>query len=296
MPANFTKDGEFACTGIFCSVPSTSTREVQKTLMRCPATDCLGFMDEKCHCKICDTTACKKCREIKAQDHECDPAILKNVKAMKKDTKPCPKCASLIFKIEGCDQMYCVECNTFFSWKTLKIQTTGPRHNPHYFEYQAAIGNGTVPRNPNDVLCGRTLDGRLARRLEAFKLHTRVQPLAHMENVTIKQFNTDNIENRNTDERVLFIIKERTKEQFKRSIQQREKANKKKQEIKDILQLFVQVTTDNLYKLVEDKSKTDFETSTKALIKYCNTELEKTSKTYKCVKYTITDTFKLTSK
>jgi hypothetical protein len=262
-----------------------------KLMMRCPVTDCLGFVDEEYHCNVCQTDACKKCREIKTQTHECDPGILENVEAMKKDTKPCPNCASMIFKIIGCDQMYCVECKTFFSWKTLKIQTTGPRHNPHYFEYQATLG--TVPRNPNDVLCGRTLDGHLSRKLKQFNLQHLVQPLSHLQNVTLLQLNTEGIEDRNTTERILYITKERTKEQFKRSIQQREKANKKKQELRDILQLFIQVSTDNLYKLVQDKSPIDFEKSTKAILEYCNSEFIKINKAYKCKTYRLTTKFTL---
>jgi len=66
--------------------------------------------------------------------------------------------------LRNCDQMYCVECHTAFSWRTLKIET-GVIHNPHYFEYQRRANNGVVPRNPLDVQCGRELDMNFVNRL-----------------------------------------------------------------------------------------------------------------------------------
>ena len=55
--------------------------------------------------------------------------------------------------VKNCDQMWCTQCHTAFSWKTGKIETT--IHNPHFYEWQRQ--NGTVVRNPNDIECGREL-------------------------------------------------------------------------------------------------------------------------------------------
>ena len=73
-----------------------------------------------------------------------------------KDSKPCPKCQSLIFKINGCDQMWCTQCHTAFSWKTGKLEKN--IHNPHFYEWQRKNGGGAAPRNPGDFECGRELD------------------------------------------------------------------------------------------------------------------------------------------
>jgi len=48
--------------------------------------------------------------------------------------------------VKNCDQMYCTQCNTAFSWKTGTLET-GRIHNPHYYEQ---IRNGTIQLN-NDL-------------------------------------------------------------------------------------------------------------------------------------------------
>lgn len=55
--------------------------------------------------------------------------------------------------VRNCSQMFCISCQTPWDWETGKIVTSGPLHNPHYYEWLKRTG-GAVPRNPNDVPCG----------------------------------------------------------------------------------------------------------------------------------------------
>ena len=55
--------------------------------------------------------------------------------------------------VRNCHQMFCISCQTPWDWETGKIVTSGPLHNPHYYEWLKRTG-GAVPRNPNDVPCG----------------------------------------------------------------------------------------------------------------------------------------------
>lgn len=49
--------------------------------------------------------------------------------------------------------MFCISCQTPWDWNTGKIVTSGPIHNPHYYEWMKRTG-GAMPRNPMDVPCG----------------------------------------------------------------------------------------------------------------------------------------------
>jgi len=86
-------------------------------------------------------------------EHECKKEDVDTAELIKKDSKPCPNCGEFIMKSSGCSQMFCITCKTPFDWNTGKIVTSGPIHNPHYYEWMKRNGQ-TAPRNPADVPCG----------------------------------------------------------------------------------------------------------------------------------------------
>lgn len=98
------------------------SKEVRRTFVRaCPAEGCHGFLSTQWKCGICKVSVCKDCHEIKAEagprgegeqegeaedeaapEHTCKPEVLESARLLAKETKQCPKCASAIFKINGC--------------------------------------------------------------------------------------------------------------------------------------------------------------------------------------------------
>jgi len=129
-----------------------ATRKTRTTVVcRCPAEKCRGFVtDSDYKCGLCSLLVCKDCSLIVAEGHTCKKEDLESATLLKKSSKPCPKCATPIFKIDGCDQMWCTQCKTAFSWNTGMIET-GRVHNPHFYEWQRQMHNGEAPRVPGDV-------------------------------------------------------------------------------------------------------------------------------------------------
>jgi len=131
-----------------------------KFIRACSDTNCRGFLSTQWKCGICEQWTCPDCHELKGPnkdvEHTCDPNNVETAKLLAKDTKSCPKCRTQIFKISGCDQMWCTQCHTAFSWKTGNIEQN--IHNPHYYEWQRR--NGGLARAAGDVECGRELDHR----------------------------------------------------------------------------------------------------------------------------------------
>lgn len=161
----------------------------------CPAEGCRGFLSTQWKCGICDKWTCPNCHEVKGNTreatHECKPENVESAKLLAKETKPCPKCASNIFKIDGCDQMWCTQCHTAFSWRTGKIETTV--HNPHYFEYMRRINSGHVDRNPLDIQCGREIDHYFIQRLTNNVLYWTSDSVALYNDYIMKRNRIDRI-------------------------------------------------------------------------------------------------------
>ncbi len=132
---------------------------------KCSVDDCKGFLSSQWKCGLCESYTCKDCHEVigkriynedgttELPPHTCNQDDVKTALLITKECKNCPKCSAPISKIDGCDQMWCVECKTAFSWRTGEI-ITGQFHNPHYYEWLRQNNNGNeIPREPGDNPC-----------------------------------------------------------------------------------------------------------------------------------------------
>jgi hypothetical protein len=232
---------------------------------KCPDENCRGFLSTQWKCGLCEKWACPECHVIKGDtrdaDHTCDPNTLATAQLLSKDTKPCPKCSTPIHKIEGCDQMWCTQCHTGFSWKRGTIENRV--HNPHYYEWQRQNGGGRAPRNVGDFECGRdigdhNLAGFLTRAFAKLPLAfdnkndilNIIRNTIHLHDVCGPRFRPQN-EDANLDARIKYITKEYDDKKFASIIHKNNKAIAKKQDIFDVIQLQHQGVTDIVFRMVD---------------------------------------------
>lgn len=151
---------------------SNNTQKVKKNFIRpCSDGDCKGFLNTNYKCELCSKITCKDCFDvITTEDHVCNPDSKATADMLKKDTKCCPSCGNGIYKIDGCDQMWCSLCNTAFSWKTGIIEK-GRIHNPHYYDFLRRQGNGDIPRE-EDVIQRFINNNNHCRRINDIILRT----------------------------------------------------------------------------------------------------------------------------
>lgn len=133
---------------------SSEQKEERKVFtMPCSHNECKGMLSTQYKCGLCENYTCKDCHEPLQEEHKCNPDTVATKQSILKDTRPCPSCNTRIFKIEGCDQMWCTSCKTPFSWTSGKIVPSGQRlHNPHAIEYMRQ--SGITVRAPGDLVCG----------------------------------------------------------------------------------------------------------------------------------------------
>ena len=297
-------------------------KERAKFIKACPAENCRGFLSSQYKCGICENWTCPECNEIKGPNrdapHTCNPQAVATAKLLANDTKGCPNCGVGIFKIEGCDQMWCTECHTAFSWRTGQIERN--IHNPHYYEWMRRTG-GEIPRNINEVQCGREIDHQLSRSIDVtlsglsikfdrgdslmFKSLRKIlsnicRKIIHYRFVELPRFQIDNTLN-NQDLRILYLRNKISEEDFKITLQRNDKKNKKHNDISNIYTLFINATTDIIYRFCEQLNLIDtnhdisncynFNVIIRIwglvkeiinIIDYCNECLDNISKTYKC--------------
>jgi hypothetical protein len=279
---------------------ATPTPIARKEFIRqCPNNECNGFLSKDLHCSLCGIDACGVCREIKIADteHVCNEDVVKTVQLLKKDTKECPSCATLIFKISGCSQMFCMSCHKVFDWNTMKIDT-GVIHNPHYFEWARqngieprAVNVGCIPHitNHSVYIFGYKLYNINLEEHVIAKYRELLRKIIHIREVDMPAYRRGVYENQ--DLRVKFLKKEIDIDQFKTQLRVREKRQEKNTEIYNILDMYTSCVSDWVYVLnnidvtilVFDKFKKDLET----LTTYTQSHLLRISKVFKCKEYTL---------
>jgi hypothetical protein len=139
---------------------SEPSRRAAQLLCPCPMDNCRGYVfSQDCACQLCKTHLCKRCHrpdgrqqeEAEAAEeaeegeaHVCKQEDVDTVDHLLKTTRPCPKCHTRSVKVDGCSQVFCIQCQTAWNWNTGEVEH-GIIHAPDYFAYMRRV-HGTVPR------------------------------------------------------------------------------------------------------------------------------------------------------
>lgn len=276
----------------------------------CPNENCNGFLTYELNCKLCNCFACNHCHEVIEYDHKCNPETVETVKLLASDTKLCPGCTIPIYKINGCDNMYCVKCKVHFRWTTLKIKASVDVHNPEYLADMYRITGNIIPRNQNDILCGRELDHHFIRNLtnkckfgkvtkttyqqyeNSIYINNILQCINTINTRKLRQFTNNNVD-KNKSLRLDYLRNIITKTSFQTILQRNEKKYQKNESIYNILHLYVNCMIDLFYKLYADPKKNieEFKIEIIALRKITNDELALNATMYNTVLYIIDELF-----
>lgn len=302
-------------------------RELERTLFHCenkekevnfvrscPNNGCKGFLRPDWKCGLCEHITCKSCHELIGpcnnenlntskisgddsnnseifKNHICKQENIDSAKLLNKDSKPCPKCHALIFKIDGCNQIWCTQCHTAFDWITGKLENV--IHNPHFYEWQRK--NGGLARANGDIECGMELNHYTMQQIyesiqnkyhnnlfkinihlnhfqydydnedninnylwdnRLYKLESIIRQAIHNYRIEINRFNTDYI-NHNEYLRIKYLLNEIDENQFKKQIQINDKKNKKNTELRQILELCNTALTDIIFRFIDNLNNSE---------------------------------------
>lgn len=275
----------------------TKAKTEKKFVHKCPSPDCAGFLNASWECGLCNTKACKDCREpvVDEASHVCNPDTVETVKAIAKEAKPCPKCGTLISKISGCDQMWCTQCKTAFSWNTGNIETT-VIHNPHYFQWMRESGQAISRRDAPGDGCNveyrldQVFRGRVSStkkpmyclsQIELYRRHYAQHTARRLQN-SLREYEDDEWRRRF---RVQRLVNELSDADWKIKLQRKEKAYYKERAQMQLFDMYVNVCRDIMAQLLDDASE---EASRrvldqwKELKKFIDDESLKINKAYGC--------------
>lgn len=225
-------------------------KKVNKFVSNCPQKECKGFLNEKYVCGLCNSKACKKCRSV-IHKGDCDKDLVETIQMLARDTRNCPNCRVLIYKISGCSQMFCTSCHTAFSWDTGKIET-GRIHNPHYYEFMRKNGSR---REIGDVPCGgRVSFYQLSVKIKDAKNAKVIvdshQLSGHIRGVTLPYYNDrNNLDAERKSLRIKYLLGEINDKTWMSSIKKMEKKREKNESISMVMTMFAN-TIDDIHRNV----------------------------------------------
>jgi len=245
----------------------------------CPSDACNGYTNRRGTCGLCSAKVCLRCRMPKDDGHVCVQADVDTVELMKKDCKACPKCRAMIYRIEGCPQMFCTACHCQFHWNTGELLKS--IHNPHLTEWMLSHGVAT----DGSAVCDVTLS------YDAFPkdAHGRVRAFydraMHIARYVIPEL-TRTVEPVHASLRAKFLLKEISEDEWIKEIRLYLRREERTRAIIQILEMFHGVVLRSLDEV--NKATTSWDNVAPLLAEVAgatNTKLDELHTRYKIVVY-----------
>jgi hypothetical protein len=250
-----------------CSLFDTDTTRADKTkeapahmtyIMKCPTESCRGYINKSFVCETCGIKLCNRCHIPlpKKATHKCDPNDVLTATEIMQTTRQCPKCFVPIWKISGCNQIFCTACHCMFDWETRKIDN-GIIHNPHYFEWLAANPpQQEAPQDIGTIACGAVPPIHVFRTFVTdLCLYAVYRTLNHFEAEVRPHYPLDKVKE-NHDLRVSYLLNDFDRDTFKTKLYNREKRRMKLRAINDLITLEIDILADIVRTIVYTKSWT----------------------------------------
>ena len=209
----------------------------------CPKNGCKGMIRSDLKCVLCSTSVCGRCAKERGEgeEHKCNSEDVASHAFIMRDTRPCPKCATRIHKIDGCNHFFCTGCHTGFDWRTGALINNATNTNPHFYEYMRSHPElAAAMDGRNTVRCGEENETALPsshalmvrtresqKYAEIMEIHRRVR---HIESFDVNRYraamNANPVSVQSTDA-VRFLKNEISEEHYKKNLRAKLKAREK---------------------------------------------------------------------
>ena len=160
--------------------------------------------------------------------------------------------------VRNCDQMFCIQCHTVFSWKS-GLTESGVVHNPHYFE---ALRNGKITEHrhrQHHGECGplpeyHVIDSVLAKENINKKASDIIlnyyQRIVHNRHIVLVNF----LHPVNDDgDRLKYLMGKYDEKKFKQKLYVKHQSNLRKREEQQIIELYTSIGEEFFRKLKTDR-------------------------------------------
>lgn len=273
------------------SIISTENNKEEKGfkfIVHCPKDDCRGFLSTRYKCGICGVRVCSKCREImvKKEEHECNEDNIKNVETIKSETKSCPSCGVPIYKISGCNDMWCWSCHIPFNYRTGKIDESNS--NPHYWEW---VRTHRVRDGVELDICGRDISNIQNKEIifDGNPIPVKVSRifglLIHARHNTMRQYPDQNPATICSNLRIKYLSYELSESEWTRRTFLAHRKNDYNLEMRQILHVLVEAGSSIISRMVDSglntkAEKKKFAVELGEIKKYVNEIMKSIAKRY----------------